>query len=152
VSPSKGEGFSIQPREALALGIPVIVTNNTGQQDLCDSGHVVSLPAIRAEPALFPWGETYGMNFTCDEEKLAMSLLTVYENYESCLCVSRKGREWVKQFLYHNLRDNYRALIAPTIMEFGKENIIENGKLYTNSEELFKKIQKLFSPKNLNGE
>ncbi len=32
VSISKGEGFSIPPREAMALGIPVIATANTGQK------------------------------------------------------------------------------------------------------------------------
>jgi hypothetical protein len=43
VTTSKGEGFSIIPREVLALGIPCIITNNTAQSTICSSGFVRSI-------------------------------------------------------------------------------------------------------------
>jgi glycosyltransferase involved in cell wall biosynthesis len=37
VNLSRGEGFSFIPREALALGIPVIIANNTASTTICNS-------------------------------------------------------------------------------------------------------------------
>ena len=51
VNISKGEGFSIGPREALALGIPCILSNNSAQKTICHSGLVRSVPSnIPAPP------------------------------------------------------------------------------------------------------
>ena len=41
VNLSKGEGFSIPPRESLALGIPCIISDNTAHKTICDSGLVL---------------------------------------------------------------------------------------------------------------
>jgi len=43
---STAEGYSISPREAMALGIPCIVSNNTAHITLCNSGFV---RAVKAE-------------------------------------------------------------------------------------------------------
>ena len=43
ISISKGEGFSIQPREAMAMGIPTIVSDNTAQHTICQSNLVKSI-------------------------------------------------------------------------------------------------------------
>ena len=37
---SKAEGFSITPREALAAGIPCILSNNTAHKTICETGLV----------------------------------------------------------------------------------------------------------------
>ncbi len=50
---SMGEGFSITPREALACAKPCILTNNTAQMTICDSGAVRVVPADIVVPALF---------------------------------------------------------------------------------------------------
>nr|NGX27250.1 hypothetical protein [Chlamydiota bacterium] len=141
VSPAKGEGFSIQPREAMALGIPVIATNNTGQRVICDSELVKVVSAPTEEPAILPWGK-YGQYFNCNEEELADAMHEVKENYSAYLKRGGDSREWVKQYRYENLQSFYQMLIHPTNIQLGDENKILSNCLITNSRELYKKYKK----------
>lgn len=50
---SMGEGFSITPREALACGKPCILTNNTAQKSICNSGTVRVVPSNIPVPAMY---------------------------------------------------------------------------------------------------
>jgi glycosyltransferase involved in cell wall biosynthesis len=50
---SQGEGFSVSPREALACGLPCILTNNTAQITICDSGAVRVVPSNILIPAFY---------------------------------------------------------------------------------------------------
>ena len=45
---SKGEGFSITPREALALGKPCIITDNTAHTSIVNTGYVYAVPSVIA--------------------------------------------------------------------------------------------------------
>lgn len=110
VSPSKGEGFSIQPREAMALGIPVIATNNTGQEDLAKSGLILSIPCRHLSKAYFPWGESYGEYYECEEEALVIALKDAYENYSRHLSQAESCRNWSKQFQIQHLSKAYQNM------------------------------------------
>ncbi len=59
---SKGEGFSVTPREALAGGIPCILTKNTAQITICDSGAVRVVPSNILVPALYDCHYEYHHN------------------------------------------------------------------------------------------
>ncbi len=142
VSPSKGEGFSIQPREAMALGIPVIATDNTGQSDICSSNLVQTVRSSIKEVAQYPWGNIYGHNYNCEIDELASSLREVKENYPIHLAKASDSRDWAKQYCYNNLKQNYHSLVAPRQIVFGKENKVTMGILSTNSNDLYKKYQK----------
>ena len=48
---SKGEGFSVTPREAIALGIPTIVSNNTAHEVLCQTPYFVPVKSNIKFPA-----------------------------------------------------------------------------------------------------
>lgn len=50
---SMGEGFSITPREILACGKPCIVTNNTAQGTICESGTVRVVASDILVPAIY---------------------------------------------------------------------------------------------------
>jgi len=50
---SMGEGFSITPREALAAGKPCILTNNTAQTTICNTGTVRVVPSNIPVPAFY---------------------------------------------------------------------------------------------------
>ncbi|NGX47388.1 MAG: hypothetical protein K1000chlam3_00761, partial [Chlamydiae bacterium] len=141
VSPAKGEGFSIQPREAMALGIPVIATNNTGQRVICDSALVKVVSAPHEEPAILPWGE-YGQYFNCNEEELADAMHEVRENYPAYIKRASASRAWVKQYQYENLQPFYQMLIQPANVQLGDENKILSNCLIINSRELYKKYKK----------
>lgn len=144
VSLSKGEGFAYQPREAMALGIPVIAVNNTAQSGLCESGLVRAVSSNNVQQARhFNFGNVVcGKFFNCDVNEVSAALLDVYENYEEHLAKAEKGREWVQQWEYENLKDFYLNLIKPKKVMFGDENKITTEYLMTNSKILFDKYQK----------
>lgn len=147
VSPSKGEGFSIQPREAMALGIPVIATNNTGQIEVCNSGLVEVVNSPIKKPAINPWGDYYGFNFDCHIDELAVAMKRVKENYDEYLAKRSEARKWASKYQYSELESLYWAIIKPKSVRFRSENSIRLGRLVTNSMPLFLKYQKLLGKK-----
>ncbi len=139
VSPSKGEGFSIQPREAMLLGIPVIVTNNTGQAVISRTGLVKSIESLINEIALYPSGDFYGHNYNCNLEDLAEAMKEIKEDYNTYLSIGPKARNWALKYDYQNLQPLYRCIITPPEIVLCDKNEITEHCLYTNSENLTKK-------------
>lgn len=148
VSPSKGEGFSIQPREAMALGIPVIVADNTGQHTICESGFVRAVPSPIEEAAVYEWSskDSLGSFFLCTEDDLSAALLDVERNYENYLSKSSFARGWASQYDYQQLTPLYLGLLRPIEIILGAENKITEGALITSSVELYKKFNRLKNP------
>ena len=94
---SKGEGFSITPREALALGIPCILTNHTAHSTICNTGYVRPVLSDIMEPAYYDcFGSYCGYQFNTSTEELRQALRDVYNNYKYYLKKAHKGREWVR--------------------------------------------------------
>jgi glycosyltransferase involved in cell wall biosynthesis len=157
ISVSKGEGFSLQPREALALGIPSIVTDNTGQSTICKSGYVYSLPSEKRIPAFYRifdgWYDDLGEHFECSTDDLAAAMLEVYTNYEKHAVQAFEGRSWVKNYEYENLQRAYATIVKPSSVVLAQFNVIENGVLYTNSSALYDKYKALLDkesfPRNM---
>ncbi|MBA3953979.1 glycosyltransferase [Candidatus Dependentiae bacterium] len=140
VSLSKGEGFSIAPRESLALGIPCIVSNNTGQTTICNSNYVYAIASPHRTPAYYPHlQKQIGYNFNCSKQSVVTALKEVYNNYSTYLKKSHLGRKWSEQYLYKNLKPLYLNLIKPKQVVFGKYNHITAEYLMTNSKKLYNK-------------
>lgn len=138
VSPSKGEGFSIAPREALALGIPCILADNTAQKTICKTGLVCSVPCRRGVPAYYPiFKEHIGHWSECTQKNIRKALKDVFYNYQSYVSQAHQGRQWVKQYLTPALRKKYVTLIAPTYVVLGDENIIHDDFIETTSRVLY---------------
>ena len=144
VSPSKGEGFSIQPREAMALGIPVIATDNTGQEDICRTGLISVVQTPIPELALNPWGDYYGNNFNCNVDDLAQAMVEMRDSHENYLSNSKQARQWARGFLFEELKEYYRSFIKPKKVVLGMENKITTDYIMTNSLELFFKYKRAF--------
>jgi glycosyltransferase involved in cell wall biosynthesis len=149
VSVSNGEGFSIQPREAMALGIPTIVSNNTAQKTIAESGLVLSVDTSHITPAVYDWNKTrsYGEWHLCSEDEVAEALLSMYHNYSKHLENAQEAREWSAQFDFPSLLPLYRTLLNPQTIELGAENCITDDKIVTTSPELLEKYQQLFPEK-----
>jgi len=134
VSFSKGEGFAIPPREALALGIPCILTDNTAQATLCKTGFVRSVASSQEEPA---WSETlfrYEGNWSSPSiEDAADALKDVYGNYELYLEKARRGRDWVRGFLPQELKGRYLSLVKPRKVVLGDRDELANDRITTTS-------------------
>ena len=135
---SKGEGFSVTSREALALGIPTIISNNTAHKTVCNSGYVYAVPSEILEPHVNR-NRTFGKNFNCKIEDVRKALREVYENYQIYLAKAHQGREWVKQYHGTLLKPKYLNLFKPTKVILGPENVVTDEYLMTNDTALYEK-------------
>ena len=145
VLPSKGEGFSNTPREALAMGIPCILTNNTAQTTLCNSGYVraIECPLLEHADYTYLFNSILGYKFNCTKDELRKALRDVYEQFSYYKEKALQGREWVKQYNYKQLKGKYRALIKPKKIVLADVNAVENDCLITNSAQLCEKYRNL---------
>jgi glycosyltransferase involved in cell wall biosynthesis len=149
VSFSKGEGYSVIPREALALGLPVILSDNTAHTTLCKTGFVRAVPCpIREtiDATFFSHKNCYFLN--CHVKDAAEALLDVYNNYDHYLIKAYEGRAWVQQFFYKSLKKKYLNLIRPAKVRYGPKNEITDTYLMTNSSSLYKKYKQVLMGKS----
>lgn len=149
VNLSKGEGFSIQPREAMALGIPVILSDNTAQSSICATELVRAVPSQIPCPAERRWGgmlkkpKIYGEEFDWEVKDASQAFLEVYQNYEKFLSLSQLARNWALDFDYSRLKKKYENLICPKKIILGDRNEITEEYLMTDSPKFYEKCKKL---------
>lgn len=143
---SKGEGYSITPREALALGKPCILSKNTAHRTLCESGLVVPVEATLKVPAYYEvFGQQIGHFFDCHTTEVVKAMLEVYHNYDRYQeKVKLSGPEWSRQWLWSSLKAKYLSVIRPTKITLGTVNEIFPTHLETNSKTLYSKFTKAF--------
>lgn len=140
VSFSKGEGFSRSPREAMALGIPCILSNSTAQKTICDSGYVRTVVASVELPAYYDnWKKVIGNNFDIALNDAVQALKDVYEHYSYYLKKAAEGRIWVQQYLYENLQPYYLNIIKPKKVILGDHDEVTVDYIMTMSQKLYEK-------------
>lgn len=88
VFPSHAEGSGLPPREAMATGLPTILTNWSGMTEVADYGYklepiAIDMPDVRGE-------EQPGFMARIDVSQLMYFMRYVYDNQEEA---SEKGRE-----------------------------------------------------------
>ena len=143
---SKGEGFSITPREALALGIPSIISNNTAHETLCESSFFCTVNSFILERPIHYeslFGEDKcGYQFNCEIKDVRNALREVYENYQKYKELALRGRKWVSGDDFYYIKQKYISLIKPKKIILGKENSLRDDCLITNSISLYSKYKK----------
>src|SRR3989338_413921 len=144
-----GEGYSIIPREALALGKPLLVAHAFAQEEICQSGIVqpvvcdipVSAYYSQIHCKHLSFGTYSGIQFKPFLDDIISTLKVCYQNrhalYKDDLIAQRK--EWAKNFSYKFLKRKYLTLIAPCTIELGEHNRIDDDKLVTNNKKLYSK-------------
>ncbi len=144
VTLSMGEGYSITPREALALGRPVIISANTAHQTIVDAGFVRAVPAAIPEKAFYSvFGSNLGYKFNCDIKHVKMALRDVYSNYAKYRQKALAGRGWVKRYNYKMLESSYHMLLRPSKIVLGSTNQITDTALITTSRTLYNKYKSI---------
>ena len=138
---SKGEGFSVTPREAAALGIPTIISNNLAHTELARTPYFKPVRSDIAERSNFykNFGCDCGFCFNTDQYELENALEDVYNNYDLYLERANLAREWVKQYTYPALEKKYFSMLKPKNVILGDKNIIDDNYLMTDSKELYEK-------------
>lgn len=143
---SVGEGYSLTPREAIALGIPCILSYHTVHMMMGGLKSVVKVPASSCIRAYFPeMGEYCGCFHQCSISGVRKALREVYTNYPSYLAKAQLARVWAEQFLRSRLAPKFKTLISPSNIKLGKSNLILNNQLITNSPLLYKKYAQVLS-------
>lgn len=143
VNIAKGEGFSHTPREAMAMGIPCVLSDNTAQSTICASGFVRSVPSLIEEPAFLNGPEQLGVWFDCTDNDVRKALRDVYENYGKYKALALLGREWVQQYQWKNLRKQYLNLVKPAKIILGDRDEVTDDYLMTQSESLYNKYNQV---------
>ena len=86
---------------------------------------------------------TIGYQFDCTLRDARKAMRDVYKNYSDYLEKASFGREWVKCYLRENLIGKYVSVVKPETVILGKENIIGDKFLMTNSKELYEKYKNI---------
>lgn len=141
---SKAEGFSITPREALAMKKPCILSNNTAHKKMCAKKYAYGVKSEIKESAYYNiFGKDVGYNFAMKEEDLKKAFLELYNNYDQYLSKAEENQKWVKKYLAKNLKFKYLNLVKPKKIILGPTNKITNDYLMTNSKKLYLKYNEL---------
>lgn len=143
VNLSKGEGFSCGPREALAMAIPCIISDNTAHHTLCESGFVEGVPAAIIENAT-AYRSNYspaelGFQFNCKVEDVRSAMRKVYNDYSKYHQQALLGSKWVLGYSWRQLKKNYLNLFKPKTVILGDRNEVTDKYFMTNSKGLYEK-------------
>lgn len=145
---SKGEGFSITPREALALGIPCILSNNSAHSTICKQSFVRSIKCLIEESATNFYknllgNQDMGYFYDCSINDISNSMKYVYDNYSYYLSQASNSRSFANFYSHKNLKKYYETLVEPAEIILGEKNEIYENYLVTNSEQLYLKYKNI---------
>lgn len=144
VNISAGEGYSIPPREALAMGMPAIVTNNSAQREICRTGFVRSVECTQTIPAVYPWARLQlGHQWNPTLAAVKEALLDVYDNYDHYVELAQRAKPWIIKQTAPYLAPKWATLLHPKKIRLGDRNEIADDCLVTNSKSLYNKYIKL---------
>ncbi|MDR3646458.1 MAG: glycosyltransferase [Candidatus Babeliales bacterium] len=138
---SKGEGYSVPPRESLALGIPCILSNNTAQKSICNTGYIREVDSKILEPAFYKQygSDQIGYFFNSTILDIRKAMRGVYLNYNKYLALADLGKSWVQQYTWYSLKPLYLNLIKPKKIILGDKNLVTEEYLMTSSKKLYEK-------------
>jgi glycosyltransferase involved in cell wall biosynthesis len=144
--PSQGEGFSVTPREAMALGIPCLLAHNSAQMTITNSGLVQQLRASRKKPAKYEvfGNQVIGSYYDCQVDDLADQLVFMVDNYDTLLRQAPACREWAQQYLWSSLKPLYLNLLRPQQIELAQMNSVDAQVFKTSDKKLYAKMKELF--------
>ncbi len=86
---SKGEGFGMTPREAMATGLPVVLADNSGMSDVCNSKYNWPVPTSHLEAS--PLGGEWAVP---DWDYAVDVLRDIYKHRKRAYDKAYRGAKW----------------------------------------------------------
>lgn len=89
---SRGEGCGRPPREAMAMGLPLICADNTGMRPICDERYMSPVETKEWSPATIggEWAEP-------DWDQAIEALRWHYENRDEARVKAERGAKWISR-------------------------------------------------------
>ena len=151
VSLSKGEGYSIVPRQFLAAGKPVILSDCFAHAeilaDLSALGHnlAFAVDASIPSPGLYDHingGDVFGLQYDCYPPSISTTLYSVFTARSELFTerLIRLRKEWASQFDYKNLSALYKSIVQPAFCRMSTGNALEFGGITTSDANLAARI------------
>jgi Glycosyl transferases group 1 len=117
VNCSRGEGYSVGPREALALGKPIVVTQLAAHADFDGVPGVFHFAPVGRMPARYPEidNRVFGAQLYFDVPAIAAGLAAAADFVRSSACVESAPvrRRLAARFAFTALAPEYRSLFDP---------------------------------------
>jgi glycosyltransferase involved in cell wall biosynthesis len=110
LQPSRGEGFGLQPLQAMAMGRPTILTNAHGHASFAHLGIPISAGSSKAD--YFIYGDA-GEWWEPDLDELCEAMWDVYHNYGSHIeRAALSAKEVAEHFTWDNTLDRFQQLLG----------------------------------------
>lgn len=149
---SKGEGYSITPRQAMALGIPTIISGGSAHQSMADSGNFIVVEPNGKEVAHYEAinGEDYGLQFTYADADVRKALLDAFQNFSKHKAGSNEFMEYAQQFSVSRLGEQYSSLVCAKNVFMEDRNELHKDRIITNDFLLYQKLEKFLQMRQKN--
>ena len=92
--PSRAEGSGMPPREAMATGLPVIMTNWSGLQEICNPAYNYSLTPVAIDLPDYRENQP-GFQARIDIQELMYYMRYVYEHWEDSMAKGKLASAWM---------------------------------------------------------
>lgn len=123
VNCSRGEGYSIGPREALALGKAVVLSDIDAHKELLDLPGSWAVNASMVFPARYPEinNQIFGRQSVVTVRDTRKALRAAYENVRTVKPTEvRARRKRAAEFSFGRLAFNYAQVLTPDLVKFKK--------------------------------
>lgn len=114
LQPARGEGFGLQPLQAIAMGRPTILTNAHGHESFAHLGIPIGWKESKAD--YFIYGDA-GNWWEPNLEELCEAMWDVYHNWEDHMVKAKASAQVVAEsWTWENTADRFMDLLGPQMM------------------------------------
>lgn len=113
INPTSGEGFGLIPLEHMAIGLPTLVSRNSGCLDYINPEYNIPIECTEQNS----WfGAEYGKMMRPDLEDLKTKIQYAYDNRDEIREMGKKASEWVhKEWNYEKATDRFEEVLNAVI-------------------------------------
>lgn len=147
VYPSMAEGYSVTPREALAAGHALILSDIKTHQTITDLGAQDGVFWVKANKPvpIHQLEQDLGVMYDIDEEELSNAMSDLYNSRADLYTTDKieKRKKSAEAYDAENASAYFKTVLNTTNVQKANENKIGKDMIFTNDEILFCKWRKI---------